>query len=72
MKPAVLKTLGYLISTASVALLGAAAWPGAQKAGLVPALVLGMIASVAGMACRWGSYAIEARRKAARPAAADR
>jgi hypothetical protein len=62
MKPAVLKTVGYLISTVSVGLLGLAAWPGAAKAGLLAALVLGMIASVAGMACRWASYGIEARR----------
>lgn len=61
MKPATLKTVGYLISTLSVGLLGAAAWPGAKDAGLLPALVLGMTASVAGMACRWASYETEAR-----------
>lgn len=63
MKPVTLKTLGYLISTISVGLLGAAAWPGAAEAGLLWALVAGMIASVAGMACRWTSYEVEARRE---------
>ena len=68
--PAFIKTLGYLVSTASVALLGVAAFPGAQKAGLTAVLFAGMAASVAGMALRWWSYEIENRRKAARHAAA--
>ena len=59
MTPATLKTTGYLISTLSVLLLGAASWPGAARAGLVPVLLLGMATSIAGMACRWRSYAIE-------------
>jgi len=63
MTPATLKTSGYLISTVSVLLLGAAAWPGAHKAGLIPALILGMVASVVGMAMRWLSYEVEARAK---------
>ena len=62
MTPATIKTLGYLVSAVSVALLGYAAWPGAEKAGLVPVLVAGMIASTAGMALRWASYVIEGRR----------
>jgi hypothetical protein len=64
MTPAKLKTLGYLVSTASVVLLGIAAWPGAERAGLLHILVLGMATSVAGMACRWLSYEIEKRVKA--------
>jgi hypothetical protein len=62
-RPTQVKTAGYLVSTASVALLGVAAWPGAAKAGLTAVLVLGMIASVAGMACRWWSYELEHRRE---------
>jgi len=59
-----IKTAGYLISCASVALLGVSAWPGAEKAGLLPALLMGMAASILGMACRWYSYEIERRNKA--------
>jgi hypothetical protein len=65
MNPAGLKTTGYLISTASVLLLGLAAWPGARKAGLEPLLLSGMFTSIMGMACRWYSYEIEKRQKAA-------
>ncbi len=64
-KPSTLKTAGYLISTASVGLLGVAAWPGASKAGLQPVLLLGMATSIAGMALRWWSYQVEAKRAAA-------
>ena len=65
MKPATLKSVGYLVSTLSVLLLGAAAWPGAHKAGLLPLLYLGMAASILGMACRWWSYELERRRETA-------
>jgi len=57
-----LKTCGYLVSTVSVALLGYAAWPGAEKAGLAPVLVAGMVTSTAGMALRWASHVLEGRR----------
>lgn len=67
MKPAVIKSIGYLISTLSVVLLGIAAWPGARDAHLLPLLVAGMAASCLGMACRWRSYQIEERGKAAAP-----
>ena len=63
MRPELVKTTGYLISCVSVFLLGAAAWPGAEKAGLVPLVVLGMITSISGMACRWYSYEAERRAK---------
>jgi hypothetical protein len=66
MTPAFIKTVGYLVSTASVALLGAAAYPGAEKAGLTALLFAGMAASIAGMALRWLSYEVEERRKRAR------
>ena len=63
MTPWGLKTAGYLVSTVSVMLLGAAAWPGAERAGLEPVLVLGMATSVLGMASRWYSYHLEKRHK---------
>ena len=70
MRPEVIKTIGYVVSCASVALLGVAllgvaAYPGAEKAGLLPALFAGMATSVAGMGLRWLSYEIEKRRKTA-------
>ena len=67
MTPPAIKTTGYIVSTFSVLMLGAAALPGAAKAGLIPILALGMAASVAGMALRWWSYEVEnrqARRRA--------
>jgi hypothetical protein len=63
MWPESIKTTGYLISCVSVALLGVAAYPGAEKAGLAPALFAGMATSVIGMALRWLSYEVEKRRK---------
>lgn len=69
-RPAAIKTAGYLVSCVSVALLGLAAYPGAEKAGLLPALYAGMAASVAGMGLRWLSYELETRRgKSAKPEA---
>ncbi|HTI66059.1 MAG TPA: hypothetical protein VL460_00780 [Caulobacteraceae bacterium] len=60
MKPRTIKTLGYLISSLSVLLLGVASWSGlAGKPVLQLCLALGMAASIAGMACRWLSYQIE-------------
>lgn len=60
--PFLLKTSGYLVSCFSVVALGVAAWPGAEEAHLLPWLVLGMIASIAGMAFRWTSYFVDKRR----------
>jgi hypothetical protein len=51
-----------------VALLGLAAYPGAEKAGLLPVLFAGMATSLAGMAMRWWSYEVE-KRQAKTPAA---
>ena len=65
MRPEVIKTIGYVVSCASVALLGVAAYPGAEKAGLLPALFAGMATSVAGMGLRWLSYEIEKRSETA-------
>jgi hypothetical protein len=63
MRPELIKTTGYLVSCVSVALLGVAAYPGAEKAGLAPALFAGMASSVLGMALRWFSYEVEKQRK---------
>jgi hypothetical protein len=63
MRPQILKTVGYGISCVSVALLGIAAYPGAEKAGLLPALFTGAAAYIAGMALRWSSYEVEKRQK---------
>jgi hypothetical protein len=71
-RPETLKTVGYLVSCASVALLGLAAYPGAEKAHLAPALFAGMGTSVAGMALRWSSYQLERRRKSDDSAAPGR
>jgi hypothetical protein len=65
MRPGLIKTIGYLVSCVSVALLGVAAFPGAEKAGLAPALFAGMATSIAGMGLRWFSYEIEERQKRA-------
>ncbi len=64
MTPETVKTLGYGISCVSVFLLGAAAFPGASKAGLLPALFAGMATSILGMGMRWCSYELEKRQKA--------
>jgi hypothetical protein len=51
------KGLGYLISIGSVLFLGAVAWP---KAGdpwwHLPAVVIGMATSIAGMGCRYKAH----------------
>ena len=52
-----IKTLGYLISSVSVLLLGVVAWDGAKdKPALAICLILGMATSILGMFCRWLSY----------------
>jgi nicotinamide riboside transporter PnuC len=61
-----LKSLGYLVSTISVALLAIVSWPKAQENPVMMAcLVGGAAASIIGMFCRWLSYEIEERRKGA-------
>jgi membrane protein DedA with SNARE-associated domain len=58
------KGLGYLVSTLSVILLGIVAWKSASEQPLLFAcLILGMIASVVGMALRWISHRIEQKEK---------
>ena len=59
-----LKTLGYLISTASVLLLGAVAWSSAaEHPPLLLALIAGMATSIAGMFLRWLSFLREQKAK---------
>jgi len=65
-----LKSTGYLISTLSVILLGLASWKGAsQDHFLLVCLILGMLASGAGMLLRWLAFQYEqrARRRNAAP-----
>jgi hypothetical protein len=51
------KALGYLISIASVFFLGAIAWPKPDAPWWhLPALILGMAASILGMACRYKAH----------------
>jgi hypothetical protein len=57
MGPLAIKTIGYLISSVSVGLLGLASWHGLEdEPGLRACLIAGMAASVAGMLLRWCSY----------------
>jgi biotin transporter BioY len=59
-RPAMIKTAGYLVSSVSVILLGAVAWKSAsEKPLLLACLIGGMILSVLGMICRWISYQME-------------
>jgi hypothetical protein len=59
-RPAVIKSSGYLISSVSVMLLGAVAWKSASKDPvLLACLVAGMVLSIIGMICRWISYQME-------------
>jgi hypothetical protein len=60
----IFKGFGYLVSTLSVILLGSVAWKSASEQPLLfLCLILGMIASVAGMALRWISHRIEQKEK---------
>ena len=56
------KGLGYLVSIASVFFLGAIAWPKPNDPWWhLPALILGMAASILGMACRYKAHLDEQR-----------
>jgi hypothetical protein len=51
------KGLGYLVSIASVLLLGAIAWPKDGEPGWhLPVLLAGIATSVIGMACRYKAH----------------
>jgi membrane protein DedA with SNARE-associated domain len=57
-----LKTVGYLISTVSVVLLGWVAWSTVQdNPALRIAMFIGVGASIAGMLLRWLSYQVRER-----------
>lgn len=59
-----LKGAGYLTSTASVMLLGAASWKTASQSLITMAfLVLGMVLSVAGMLLRWRSHRMDQKQQ---------
>ncbi|MDB5674486.1 MAG: hypothetical protein JWM65_1468 [Sphingomonas bacterium] len=59
-RPATIKTSGYLISSVSVALLGAVSWKTASANPLLLAcLIGGMALSILGMILRWISYQME-------------
>lgn len=58
--PNIIKTLGYVVSTLSVMLLGLVSWKTASSDPLLFAcLIGGMLASVAGMVLRWTSYQLD-------------
>jgi hypothetical protein len=60
-----LKGFGYLVSTVSVVLLGILSWKSASEQPLLLAcLILGMLASIAGMGLRWMSHRLEQKQKA--------
>lgn len=64
-----LKSLGYLISTLSVILLGIVSWKATEsEPDLRLALIAGMLTSVLGMACRWLAYVTEKKLVAGRAA----
>jgi len=59
-RPAAIKSSGYLISSVSVMLLGAVSWKSAsEKPVLLACLIAGMVLSVIGMIFRWVSYQME-------------
>lgn len=59
-RPALIKTSGYLVSIVSVVLLGVVSFKSAGRDPvLTVSLVGGMLTSVVGMALRWLSYEVE-------------
>ncbi|MBZ6075895.1 hypothetical protein [Microvirga puerhi] len=55
-----IKSIGYLISCLSVALLGIVSWKSAsEQLVLMLCLIFGMLTSVIGMGMRWLSYQLE-------------
>ncbi|OBQ67931.1 hypothetical protein [Mesorhizobium erdmanii] len=62
--PHALKGVGYVISTISVILLAVVSWKSASQDPMLASCLLGGAAtSIAGMCCRWASYAVEKRRQ---------
>ena len=63
-----LKGFGYVVSTVSVLLLGILSWKSASEEPLLLAcLILGLLASIAGMGLRWLSHRLEQKQKAQPP-----
>lgn len=57
-----IKTTGYIVSTVSVILLGVVSWKAAsEQPVLMVCLIVGMLASAAGMLLRWISYQVQER-----------
>jgi hypothetical protein len=53
----VFKTIGYVISSLSVVLLGVASWDGVKdKPVLLSCLIAGLATSIGGMLLRWASF----------------
>jgi hypothetical protein len=60
-----LKTIGYLISTVSVALLAAVAWSTIPDDPILRlALIAGVATSILGMVLRWLSYQVREKEEA--------
>jgi uncharacterized membrane protein len=60
--PLLLKTIGYLVSTISVLLLGAVAWTSVDDdLALRGCIILGVLASIGGMGLRWASFFVRER-----------
>jgi hypothetical protein len=67
------KGLGYLISIASVVMLGAIAWPRlGEPAWHAPVLIAGMATSILGMACRYKAHLDQPRELREAKAEAER
>jgi hypothetical protein len=65
--PNMIKTLGYLISSLSVLLLGIVSWKSAvENPTLLICLLAGMAGSVLGMVLRWMSYQVEKKQTVAK------
>jgi hypothetical protein len=65
--PNLIKTLGYLISSLSVLLLGIVSWKSAaENPVLLVCLLAGMAASALGMVLRWASYQVEKKQTVAK------
>jgi hypothetical protein len=62
----VLKTIGYMVSSISVLMLGIVSWGSAsEKPLLLACLIAGMLTSVIGMCLRWISFLNDRKDKAA-------
>ena len=67
------KSLGYLVSTISVVLLGIVAWDKASEEPLLfTCLIGGMATSILGMSLRWISHRVDQKHKQRIEAKAER